>query len=280
MGLLSMAAFLYLIDYASKLLRPVSIAGRLGETGLRVIDFVYPRPTKGKLIPDATRKMGPPDRTVHHEKTGRIVLALNVQALLAEAESAGGVIEFVPRIGEFLGIGEPLFYLYGSAAAIEDRRIRSAVAFGPEHAMEQDATFAFRILVDIANKALSPAINDPTTAVLVMDQLQALLRRVGQRRLSEDEVLDKAGRLRLIFRTPNWEDFVNLTFTEIRHYGAGNVQIVRRLRAMIKNLIATLPEHRHPALRIQLDILDRTAAQLFTFPEDLALAQVSDTQGL
>ena len=57
------------------------------------------------------------------------------------------------------------------------------MAFGTERTLEQDPIFAFRILVDIGLKALSPAINDPTTAVLALDQLQRLLRVLGKRNL-------------------------------------------------------------------------------------------------
>lgn len=64
--------------------------------------------------------------------------------------------------------------------------------------------------------------------------------------------------LRLVFLTPNWEDFVHLTCTEIRHCGAGSVQIMRRMRSMLENLVQTLPPHRHAELRKQLELLDRT----------------------
>jgi len=76
--------------------------------------------------------------------------------------------------------------------------------------MEQDPMFSFRIEVDIALKALSPAINDPTTAVLAIDQLHRLLRKVGERSLHSHEITDSAGNPRVVFRTPNWEDFVHI----------------------------------------------------------------------
>jgi len=279
LGLICMAAFLYLIDYAARLLRPVSIAGRLGKMGLTAIQSVYPLKTREQQD-TAKKNIRTPARTVFHEGTGEIIVALNIEALVNEARTADGVIEFIPRIGDFIAEGEPLFHLYGSAALISDRKLRGTVAYGPERTVEQDPTFAFRILVDIALKALSPAINDPTTAVLCIDQLHSLLRAVGLRHLHTDEIPDGTGELRLIFRTPNWKDFVHLAFTEIRHCGAGQVQVARRLRAMIENLINTLPAHRHPALSFELDLLNRMIQQNFTLPEDLALAQVSDTQGL
>jgi uncharacterized membrane protein len=127
---------------------------------------------------------------------------------------------------------------------------------------------------------LKPAINDPTTAVLAIDQLHRLLRMVGLRSLRTDEFADPSGRLRLIFRTPNWENFVHITFREIRECGANNLQIARRLRAMIENLMLTLPEQRHAALREELDLLDRAIVRHFSFREDLALARMADAQGL
>ena len=190
------------------------------------------------------------------------------------------MIEFVPQVGDFVATDEPLFNLYGGAASLDDETLRSTVAFGPERTMEQDPTFAFRIVIDIALKALSPAINDPTTAVIAIDQLHRLLRKAGKQNLRTDEILDKSGKLLVIFRTPNWEDFVHLAFTEIRHCGAQNMQIARRLRAMIENLIETLPKHRHPALQRELDLLDREIEKYFRYPEDLALARVGDPQGL
>ncbi len=140
--------------------------------------------------------------------------------------------------------------------------------------------FAFRILVDIALKALSPAINDPTTAVLAMDQVHRLLRVVGRRHLHDEGVRDAAGCIRVILRTPNWEDFVHIACNEIRACGAGSIQIPRRQRAMLQNLIRTLPAQRHAALREQLDLLDRTLPDYYKLPEDLALARIPDSQGL
>jgi uncharacterized membrane protein len=127
---------------------------------------------------------------------------------------------------------------------------------------------------------LSPAINDPTTAVLAIDQLHRLLRLVGRRHLHDDALYDADGVLRVVSPTPNWPDFVQLAVSEIRLYGAGNFQVSRRLHAMIGNLVESLPENRRPALRRELDLLDRTLEKLHMFPEDLELARQADFQGL
>jgi uncharacterized membrane protein len=280
-GLISTVAFLFLIDYAARLLRPVTIVWHVGQQGIKVIESVYSNPIDEPRVTMRPRQdLGPPARAVAHRGTSAIVLAVNLDALIAEARRADGIIEFVPRVGDFVAVGEPLFLLRGGATAIDDRTLRGQVAFGRERTIEQDSTFAFRVIVDIAVKALSKAINDPTTAVLAIDQLHRLLRAVGKRHLHDEYVFDATGRLRVIFRTPNWDDFVQLAFWEIRYYGAENLQIARRLRAMVENLIQSLPERRHAALRLELDLLDRMLEKLYVFPEDLALARIADSQGL
>jgi uncharacterized membrane protein len=280
LGILSFAAFFYLIDYASRLLRPISILAHVGNDGIAVIESVYPTlglgpVQQGKPLPPAA-----PDKVVRQRETSGIVLAVNVSKLLAMAESVDGVIEFAPQVGDFVAVDDPLFNLFGGSTSIDEDELHCLAAFGSERTIDQDPTFAFRIAVDIALKALSPAINDPTTAVLAIDQLHRMLRMVGRRNLRTDEILGKSGKLRVIFRTPNWEDFVHLAFSEIRSCGSNNLQIVRRLRAMIENLMQTLPDYRHAALLQELSLLDREIVRNFTYPEELALARIGDTQGL
>jgi len=282
LGIACIADFLFLIDYAARLLRPVSVVASVGDEGLGVIKLVYPTPVVGVVATAETlrEQLGPAARVVEHRGRSEIVLAVDLKTLVATAQRSDGVVEFVPQVGDFVATDEPLFLVYSGAAAIDDATLRTTVAFGRERTLEQDPMFAFRILVDIALKALSPAINDPTTAVLAIDQVCRLLRVLGKRQLHGELVVDAAGQPRVIFRTPNWEDFVHVACTEIRACGANNVQIARRLRAMLENLVASLPAHRHPVLRQELDLLDRTVEELYRLPEDLALARVPDSQGL
>jgi uncharacterized membrane protein len=282
LGIGCTAAFLFLIDYAARLLRPVSVVARVGDEGLRVIRSVYPALAReaDDEADTATRSLGPPRRTVRHAGRSEIVLAVDLDALVLDATRADGVVELVPQVGDFVAEDEVLFALHGGAAAIDDHKLRAAVAFGVERTMEQDPMFAFRILVDIALKALSPAINDPTTAVLALDQVQRLLREVGKRQLRSDAILDDSGRLRVVYRTPDWDDYVHVSCQEIRSCGAGNVQVARRMRALLDHLIASLPRHRHADLLGERERLDRMVEELYAIPEDRALARIPDSQGL
>ena len=94
-----------------------------------------------------------------------------------------------------------------------------------------------RVIVDVAVKALSQAIDDPTTTVLALDQIHRLLRVVGRPPLARRRHVRRAGALRLILPTPNWDDFVDVAFSEIRLYGASNFQVTRRLYAVIEDLM-------------------------------------------
>ena len=193
LGISSIAMFLFLIDYAARLLRPVTILGRVGDEGLKVIEFVYPKMASEELDPDVPidARLGEPVRYVRHRGPPEVVLAIDLETLIFEAARVGGVIEFIPQVGDFIAFDEPLFALYAGAGKVDDRKLVASVAFGSERTLEQDPIFAFRMLVDIGLKALSPAINDPTTGVLAIDQVHRLLREVGKRELHGEGIADR-----------------------------------------------------------------------------------------
>lgn len=278
----SLGVFLYLIDHVGKALRPSGALRSVALLGRDVVERVYPRlladgrEASQRPMPMST---GPDAITIANLKDG-VVLACDVRGLVALAERAQCIVEMVPRVGDFVAIGDPLFHVYPKDAAVQAHELRHSVAVGQERTLEQDPALALRIMVDIASKGLSPAINDPTTAVLAIDQIHYLLRNLGTRHLDDDRVLDAAGRTRLVYRTPAWEDFVQLAVTEIRHFGSESIQVARRLRAMLEDLLRTLPEHRAPLLRRELCLLQRSARRVFVEPEDQALAEISDFQGV
>lgn len=280
--LASIAAFLGLMDHWIKALRPVSVAERVALEGRAVIEQVYPRllPVSGARPPPRSKTRPPPRRTVHHGSGSAVLLAADFAGLEAMGLAAGGLVEVVPRIGAFIAGGEPLLHLHGAAAELDDRALRRSFAFGPERTIEQDPQFAFRILVDIAVKALSHAINDPTTAVIALDQIHRLLRMVGIRQLDTSGSAEGSGDFGVVFRTPDWEDYVNLAVSEIRLYGATSMQVARRLRAMLDNLMAVVPAYRRAPLEAQLRLLDRAVERSFADPEDRARAGIGDYQGV
>ena len=278
----SLCAFFYLIDHVGKELRPSGVLKEIGTIGSKVIESVYPRlliesPELPRALFDFLDEE--PAQTVVNPKAG-VVLAFDAEGLASLAISANCLIELVPQVGDFVAAGDPLFRVFQAGKDLSAHKVCQCVAVGQERTHEQDPALAFRIIVDIAAKGLSPAINDPTTAVLAIDQIHHLLRRVGRRHLDEGVIEDESGRTRLVYRTPDWEDFVQLAITEIRQFGATCIQITRRLRAMLENLIETLPEERSALLRRELVLLQKTAERFFVEPEERALAASGDSQGM
>ena len=201
-------------------------------------------------------------------------------ALLALATQTGGRVEVLVSVGDTLITGMSLLRVFGGNHLVSDETWKRTFETGPDRTFDQDPKYALRLLVDIAIKALSPAINDPTTAVQALDQIQDHLLRLGRRRLEVGAVRDSEGILRLVVPHPTWEDFLRLGFEEIRFCGATSVQVMRRMRALISDLIEALPQERRPALEHHRERLNATIARSFADEEEKLQASVEDRQGL
>lgn len=155
-------------------------------------------------------------------------------------------------------------------------------ALGVERTIEQDPVFALRVLVDIAIRALSPAVNDPTTAVQVMDHLGDMLRTVGATAGLDGrlEFRDAQGHVRVVLPAHRFEDFLSLGVTEIRRYGAQSIQVMRRLRAMLIELQESVLAEYQAAVGAELRRLDATVSESLGASADGDLASVADRQGI
>jgi uncharacterized membrane protein len=135
-------------------------------------------------------------------------------------------------------------------------------------------------MVDIAIRALSPAVNDPTTAVQVLDHLEDLLRLVGQTDLSDQGVPLAEMDSGLVVPIRRWDDYLTLSVTEIREYGATSIQVLRRLRAMLEELGESVLPERRGAVLDELVRLDAAVASKWGGSVDLDLAAIADRQGV
>ncbi|HSZ55480.1 MAG TPA: DUF2254 domain-containing protein [Tepidisphaeraceae bacterium] len=278
---ISIGTLLYLVGHVGQELRPSGAMRGVARSGRGVIQAVYKRTLSesAEAVDDPAELPGNEPSYVFPNPKDGVVLAVDIEGLVALAAQAGCLIEMAPQVGQFVSAGEPLFRTYGGGRTVTPRDLGHCIALGQERTLEQDPTLAFRIIVDIACKALSPAINDPTTAVLAIDQIHHLLRIVGRRKLDEGGIRDARGILRLVYRRPTWEDYVSLAATETRHYGKDSIQVVRRLKAMFLDLIQSLPDNRAATLRRQLNLLHRTCERSFAEPEDRASAEIGDFPG-
>lgn len=207
--------------------------------------------------------------------------ALDRARLVRAAREAGIVVEVAVPVGSFVPHGAPLLRLHGDAARVDRAELLRAALLAEERTITQDPAFALRAIVDMALRALSPAVNDPTTAVHALDGIEELLLELSGRDLERREIADEEGRLRLVYPNPGWEELLDLSVTEIRRYGADTPQIARRLRALLTGLAQDAPPPaRAAALGAQLARLDAAVQAGYPDPVERDHAMVADRLGI
>jgi uncharacterized membrane protein len=215
-----------------------------------------------------------------HRGAPAVIQAIEVKRLVELAARERVVVAMARAVGDTVADGMPLLHVHGGEQPLSERKLLRLVQLGSERTFEQDPKYAIRLLVDIAIKALSPAINDPTTAVQALDQVEDLLLRLSRCELSVGRVRDADANLRLLFPVPSWEDFLVLALDEIRFCGASSIQVMRRLRALLQDLTEHVPSERRAAVRRYLERVDNGIRRAFEDSDDLKDALEEDRQGL
>lgn len=279
----SLLAFALLVQSLGRL-QIHEVLRAIGDKGRTVIAGMFPLLGEDPAAPgpESGGDFGLVRQVLRHEGAPRCIASLDVAALVGLARQAEGVIRVECAVGETL-VGEAtMLRLHGAMARpLPEAALRRTFRLAATRTFEQDPRYALRLLVDIAIRALSPAVNDPTTAVQALDQIEDLLRRLGRRRLDAGRVHDADGRLCLVFPTAVWEDYLDLAFDEIRQYGATSLQVVRRLRAALVGLAESLEdEKRREAVLRHLTHLDLGIGRAGFDDLDRKTALDEDRQGL
>ena len=257
----------------------------IGKRGRTVIRETFPHGADVAAVIDAAEEargdLGAVTQTLHYQGKPRSIARFDIPVLVRQASQADAVIVLDSAVGDTLVEDTVILRVHGARAPLAERTMLKAVHLSDERTFEQDPKYPLRLLVDIAIKALSPAINDPTTAVQAIDQIEDLLRRMAKCRLDAGYARDGAGRLRLVFPMPTWQDYLSLSFDEIRFYGADSVQVMRRLRSALTGLLDSVTSpSRAAAVRNYLGHLDRMVEGSRMDPDDKAMARREDRQGL
>ena len=285
--LLSMLLFSALMKGLSDL-QITNVLHVIGDNGREVIREMFRRldeetnsPSKHGRETSNVSDLGPVVQTLRYFDAPRTIVSLDIDDLVRQAQEAKGIIVMVCGVGDTLVENTLLLQVHGAKAALGESDLRRTIHCGFERTSEQDPKYPIRLLVDIAIKALSPAINDPTTAVQAIDQIEDLLRRLGGHDLDAGYARDEDGNLRLIFPMPTWEDYLALAFDEIRQYGARSVQVMRRLRSALLGLANSVTaDTRIEAVQRYLKQLDLTVDRSALTADDQETARQEDRQGL
>ena len=227
----------------------------LTSRGRAVIADVYPprvTDTMGRRAPAPAQR--PMRRTITWASSPGVVQQLELRDLLDTAARADAVVVFRVGVGDTVHQGAPLADLYGGD--VPDREITSAVVRGTERSFDQDPMLALRLLADIGLRALSPAVNDPATAVDAIDATEGVLRSLATRELDVADVADDAGHTRVRLLLPTWEDYLRIAVEDLLPAAAPFKMVLQRLRRLLAGLLDTPGTPQQTLLRLNSAVED------------------------
>jgi uncharacterized membrane protein len=222
----------------------------------------------------------PPDptpRRLCYTGTAGVITATDLHGLTELCRQKECWLELTVGVGEYLAHGTPIALVHGGD--LRDHDVTRFFLIGGERTFVQDPAFGFRELVDIAIRALSPAVNDPTTGVQAIDRLSDLLGITGNRLDPTGLRVDSSGAVRVKRKLRNFEGLLVLSLTEVVRYGADAPQVVRRLRAVLDELEATLPAERQATIAGQRSLLEAAVSAALPAPF-MPVASTPDREGL
>lgn len=282
----SLCVFLMYVTTTVNLLQVSRVIGAVANETRSTIQKNYPEADHYRAAARACRVASP--AMVEVGATGRrralfrvhgVLLGIDKGHLVRLARKHHCVIEMTVRIGDYVPGGTTAFAVHGGSVPHRFQLVR-ALQFGRERTLYQDPFYGFRELVDVAAQALSPAVNQPTTAVQVIDRLEDLLLRVGEAPDPAGGYADEDGVVRLLVPARSWNDLVTLSFTEIVAFGARSPAVTRRLVSALDQLLARLPPERHEGLLEQRSAMIEQVMREVADPSRREVALTPDSLGL
>jgi len=248
LALACVAWLLYFIHHISQSISVSHIVDRIASETEAIIDDLMPQP-RGNRIPQEGElaELSTWDIPLLSRESGYIRF-VDTSRLVTLARQHHVKIRVVRRVGQFVPAGTPLMLAYkGNRLSPEDAsEVLGAFDMGPSRTLQQDVEFGVLQIVDIALKAISPAVNDPTTAVTCVDQLSRILIRFTSRDLPAPVLYDPPGIARASIPWIDFEGLLKSAFEQIRLYSKSDVAVSLRLLRALGDIAWTNSE---PAFR-------------------------------
>jgi uncharacterized membrane protein len=274
---MALAALFRFIGRLLDLMRPRQIYARLMREIGPALDDVYPRQDFTADDPPVLEM--PAGETVRCNRRGGVLAAVDRGRLVRIARDADALIEVTAQIGSMVADDAPIVVVRGGST-VDARALHGSFVFSDGRSLTQDPAFGIRCIVDVVVRALSAAVNDPTSAVEGLDALDVLLAELADRPLRASAIRDEDGAVRLVLPTPDWDELLDLALTEIRWYGAGTPQVTRRLSALLENLASVVPQERCDSVARHRMLLEEHLEQIYPDTLERSFAIKPDVMGI
>ncbi len=276
----TLAWFAALVQRAFEKIQIGGILRALSMQAWRAIDDVHPSVKAGCAMPTPTLPTGCSVSEIELLGAPGVIAAMDRGALIKLADVTGGFVEVLPQIGEYVSSRLGAVRIYDGKHEPARKQVAKVFVLSRQRTVRQDPAFALRILVDIAIRALSPAINDPTTSVQTIDRIESILVRLYERHPGPTYVVDSTGTPRALIHAPTWIEYFELGTTEIRIYGEHAVQVHRRMRAMLNHVKEIVDPETRVRVELELGLLEQESLNAFDNPHDEELAREADRLGI
>jgi uncharacterized membrane protein len=260
--LLVLAALVFMRTLQTRALVSMLLAPNLDaitEHGREILEGLYLQPAAGDSAAGAP--LPPLRSTVTWPGRPAVLQQLHLGPLVTAARAAGSVVVLRQAVGVTLLSGMPIADVHGGD--LGQQAVLRAIVPGRERTFDQDPLLAFRLLADIALRALSPAINDPATAVQVLDCLEGLLGPLAARSATAGQVADADGVIRVMLNLPHWDDFARSCLDDIIAASADSPMVLVRTRDLLTRLGRTAPSSGQKVLASRLRWVEDTLARNF-----------------
>ncbi|MEZ4732733.1 MAG: DUF2254 domain-containing protein [Caldilineaceae bacterium] len=271
-AMVGIGAFIYFVDHISRSIRVNYIIANIGEQTVTLLHDETPEQVVGYQEGHWAEPvlLGQQAALVKAERAGYIQ-GIDTERLVDLAQEHDLLIELACTTGDFIALGRPLLHVHPEEKLTESviHALRNQFDIGTERTLFEDVLFGIRQLVDIALKALSPAVNDPTTAINCLDYLTNILIQAAQYPDHHSHLQDRAGTVRILVRKVTFATMVELAFNQIRHYGCGDVLVAVRLIDALGEIAGAVNEPPRQAFLWQhISMISRKAARTLVEPHD------------
>jgi uncharacterized membrane protein len=235
---------IYFIHHISNAISVNHIVDRIRRETEQVIDALMPEPRRPNGVAQRPDQAPETDELLLVNRQSGYIRFADIQRLVALARAYRVRVRLQRRVGHFVPEGVPLLRISHAERMSEEGigALLAAVDLGPTRTMQQDVEFGIVQIVDIALRALSPAVNDPSTAISCVDQLSCILIRWAARAAPPNHYYEPRDVLRLTVPWIGFDGLLDLAFQQIRHYAAADAAVSLRLMRALGDIASTITD--------------------------------------